>query len=181
MLPSLAERWSQELELGYTSCGFNTRMSFSKGMVYAFDFITFARDVAENYIVKDAWGNDTDIREVELILTTSMLKLWDAYKSCEDYLENCAANGYTFNITKCCPQRLEDERSLNYQFIQSYDLDDDDIEELISPTVQEIKEVLGGDWRKTVLYLAGAGLDERKAAHLEDNVAKALMADKRMY
>ena len=180
MLPSLAERWSEDLELGYVSCGFNTRMSFSKGMVFTFDFISFARDVAENYIVKDAWGNEVDVRDVELVLTTSMLKLWDSYDSCEDYLENCEANGYTFNITKCCPEKLEDERNLNYQFIQSYDLDDDDIEDLISPTIQEIREILGGDWRKTILYLAGAGLDERKALRLEDNIAKAIMADRRM-
>mgnify|MGYP000270166550 CR=1 FL=1 len=63
---------------------------------------------------------------MELILTTSMLKLWDSYDNCEDYVRNCLANGYTFGIAKTCPKELEQERTLNYQFIQSYDLSDDD-------------------------------------------------------
>lgn len=97
------------------------------------------------------------MRNVELILTTSMVKLWDSYKSCEDYVQNSLRNGYTFGIAKTCPKALENERSLNYQFIQSYDLDDDDIEELIAPTMDEIRDVLGGDWRKTILFLRGMG------------------------
>ena len=64
-----------------------------------------------------------DLSNVELILTTSMVKLWDSYASCEDYLRNCKENGYTFGITKSCPKVLENERSTNYQFLQVYDLD----------------------------------------------------------
>ena len=81
MLPCLAERWSQELGLNYTAGGMNTRCSFEKGMVFAFDFIDFAERIAGNYIVHDAWGNEVDIRNVELVLTTSMLKLWRSYDS----------------------------------------------------------------------------------------------------
>ena len=156
MLPSLAKRWSDELELDYLVSGVNTRFSWEKGMVFTFDFLDFAEKVAGSYMVNDAWGNDVDIRNVELILTTSMLKLWDSYGSCEDYVQNCLANGYTFGIAKTCPKELERERTLNYQFIQSYDLSDDDIEELIRPTMNEIKDVLYADPVKTVLFLKGA-------------------------
>ena len=41
-----------------------------------------------------------DINNVELILTESMLKLWDSYSSIEDYLENCKNNNYSFAITE---------------------------------------------------------------------------------
>lgn len=180
MLPSLAERWSQELELDYIVSGVNTRFSFEKGMVYTFDFLEFSENVAHNYIVKDAWGTDIDIRTVELILTTSMVKLYDSYKNCEEYISKSIANGYTFGIAKTCPKTLESERNLNYQFIQSYDLDDDDIEELIAPTMNEIKDVLGGDWRKTVLFLKGAGLNKNNIDNLENDFIKALMIDRRM-
>lgn len=180
MLPSLAERWSMELGLDYTVSGVNTRFSFEKGMVFTFDFVEFARDVAGKYIVKDAWGNDVDVRNVELILTTSMVKLWDSYKNCDDYIGTSIANGYTFGIAKTCPKSLENERNLNYQFIQSYDLDDNDIEELIAPTMQEIKDVLGGDWRKTVLFLKGAGLNENNVDFVDDDYIKSLMVDRRM-
>lgn len=180
MLPSLADKWSEELGLDYRVSGVNTRFSFEKGMVFTFDFVDFAEKVAKQYIVKDAWGNDVDIRNVELVLTTSMVKLWDSYESCEDYINKSIENGYTFGVAKTCPKELETERNLNYQFIQSYDLDDNDIEELISPTMNEIKDVLGGDWRKTVLFLKGAGLNAENISRVDDDFIKAIMIDPRM-
>lgn len=180
MLPSLAERWSAELGLDYVVSGLNTRFSFEKGMVFTFDFIDFADKVAGKYIVSDAWGNEVDVREVELILTTSMVKLWDSYASCDEYINKSIENGYTFGIAKTCPKELENERNLNYQFIQSYDLDDDDIEELIAPTMNEIKDVLGGDWRKTVLFLKGAGLNTENIARIDDDFIKAIMIEPKM-
>lgn len=180
MLPSLADKWSEELGLDYRVSGVNTRFSFEKGMVFTFDFVDFADKVAKKYIVKDAWDNEVDIRNVELVLTTSMVKLWDSYESCEDYINKSIENGYTFGIAKTCPKELETERNLNYQFIQSYDLDDNDIEELISPTMNEIKDVLGGDWRKTVLFLKGAGLNADNISRIDDDFIKAIMIDPRM-
>ena len=180
MLPSLARRWSEELDLDYVVSGVNTRFSFEKGMVFTFDFVDFANKIANKYIVKDAWGNEVDIREVELILTTSMVKLWDSYDSCDDYINKSIQNGYTFGIAKTCPKELERERNLNYQFIQSYDLNDDDINELITPTINEIKDVLGGDWRKTVLFLKGAGLNSENINKLDDDFIKAIMIDHRI-
>ncbi len=176
MLPSLARRWSEELGLDYVMSGCNSRFSFEKGMVFTFDFLDFAEKIAGgNYIVKDAWGDDVDIRGVELVLTTSMVKLWDSYKSCEDYIAKSLENKYTFGTPKVCPKTLENERALNYQFIQSFDLDDEDIEALISPTIQEIKDVLGGDWQKTVLFLKGNGLNENNIGRQENDIAKAIM------
>ena len=180
MLPSLSKRWSEELGLDYMVSGVNTRFSWEKGMVFTFDFVDFAEKVADSYIVKDAWGNDVDVRTVELILTTSMLKLWDSYESSDAYIENCLSNGYTFGIAKACPKELEQERTLNYQFIQSYDFSDDDIEQLIKPTMDEIKDVLYADVAKTILFLKGAGLNENNIGRLDNDYAKALMVDPRM-
>lgn len=180
-LPSLMARWSSEIGLDYVASGACTRCSFEKGMVFTFDFLDFGDKIAGgNYIVKDAWGNDVDVRNVELILTTSMLKLWDSYKSCDEYLKCCRENHYTFGITKTCPKQLENVRNLNYQFIQSYDLDNEDIDELIAPTIEEIYDVLSGDWRKSVVFLKGVGLTESNIEKIEDDFAKALMIDQRM-
>lgn len=180
MSPSLAKRWSDELDLGYTMSGCNTRFSFEKGMVFTFDFVDFADQVAHNYIVKDAWGNEVDIRDIDLVLTTSMVKLWDSYGSCDEYIRKSVANKYTFGITKVCPEELESERCLNYQFIQSYRLTDSDIDELIAPTINEIDDVLGWDWRKTILYLKGIGINEKNAVNAPDDYIKAIMIDRRI-
>ena len=180
MSPSLAERWSEELDLEYMMAGCNTRFSFEKGMVFTFDFVDFAKNIAHSYMVKDAWGNDVDIRDVELILTTSMVKLWDSYGSCDEYIRKSMSNKYTISITKVCPKELESERNLNYQFIQSYYLTDEDIDDLIAPTVNEIEDILNGDWRKTILYLKGVGMNARNAVKTFDDYAKAIMVDRRM-
>jgi len=180
MLPSLADRWAEEIGIDYRPSGVNTRFSWEKGMVFCFDFLEFAEKVAGKYTVKDAWGHERDIREVELILTTSMLKLWDSYESCEEYLRNCAENKYQFGIAKVCPKVLESERNLNYQFIQSYDLSSEDIDELIEPTMTEIEEILHADYQKTILFLKGMGLNEDNVEHIEDDYVKALMVDSRM-
>ena len=182
MLPSLAARWSSELGLDYVASGMCTRFSFEKGMVFTFDFLDFADKVAGgNYMVKDAWGNDVDIRNVELVLTTSMVKLWDSYKSCDDYIRLSLENKYTFGITKACPRELENVRNLNYQFIQSYDLSPEDIDELIIPTIEEIYDVLNGDWRRASVFLKGVGLCDKNISKIEDDYAKAIMIDQRVF
>lgn len=180
MLPSLAERWSQELGLDYVMSGANTRFSWEKGMVFCFDFLEFADKVAGTRLIKDAWGNEVDLSNIELILTTSQLKLWDSYKSFDDYLDNCLKNGYTFGIPKVCPKELENERYLNYQFIQSFQLTDEQIEELIQPTIQEIKDILGLDYKKSILFLKGMFLNENNLWKAENDFAKALMVDPEM-
>lgn len=180
MLPSLAERWSQELGLDYVMSGANTRFSWEKGMVFCFDFLEFADKVAGTRIIKDAWGNEVDLSNIELILTTSQLKLWDSYKSFDDYLDNCLKNGYTFGIPKVCPKELENERYLNYQFIQSFKLTDEQIEELIQPTIKEIKDILGLDYKKSILFLKGMFLNEDNLWKVENDFAKALMVDPEM-
>lgn len=180
MLPSLAERWSKELKLDYVVSGVNTRFAFEKGMVFTFDFIDFANKISGEYIVKDAWGNDYDIRNAELILTTSMVKLWDSYRDCNDYIGKSIANGFTFAVTKTCPQKLESERMLNYQFVQSFNLNDNEIDKLISPTIKEFKEVLEDNPIKSVLFLKGSGLNERNVRYLEDDISKAIMIDQRI-
>lgn len=182
ILPSLCQRWSDELGLGYMASGMNTRCSWTKGMVFCFDFIDFADKVAGgNYVVKDAWGHDVDVRKVEMILTTSMLKLWACYDSIDHYLACCAENHYTFGIAKTCPEALENKRDLNYQFIQPFQLSDDQIEELIRPTIDEIHDILSSDYRKTLLYLRGMNVTESNAFTGPSDFVKALMIDERMF
>lgn len=180
ILPSFAEQWSRDLSLSYNMSGCCIRMAWTKGMVYAFPFDEFAETVAHNYIVKDAWGNDIDIRDVDLVLPVSMVKLWDSYGSCEEWLSASYKNGYSFAVTKVCVERLESERTTNYQFLQCIEMTDDDIAELVEPTVSEIKDALGRDWAKTVLYLKGMGLDDKNVMRLDDDWQKALMIEPKL-
>lgn len=175
--PALAKRWSDELGLDYVMAGGNLRGAYVKGMVFTFDFHAFADEVAGKHIVKDVWGNDVDVRDVEIIINTSLLKLWSSYPSCDEYMRNVTANRYSFGLAKVTPKELENERTTNYQYLQSYNLTDDDIEELIAPTMDEINDVLGGDWRKTILFLRGVNLNDENVFKGKNGWIKALMID----
>ena len=178
----LAQQWSEDLKLPATASGFCVRNAFCKGMLFPFPFREFAKKVAKKNMIKDSWGNYKDINRVQVILTTSMLKLWDSYHSCEDYFENCRENHYHFSVTKTCELELDEERNLNYQFIQSYQLTNDEIRELVKPTLDEIKGVMGGDWRDALLYLRGSGMrdDPNYINSLENDYIKALMIEPEM-
>lgn len=183
ILPSLAKKWTKQLTgVDDILSGFCIRNSFLKGMVFPFDFIDFAKNVAHKDIVKDIWGNNININEVEMILTDNMLKLWNTYSSIENYLQNCDKNHYKFRVTKYCEPILENERNLNYQFIQSYKLNDKEIDELIKPTVNEIQDVLGGDYRKTLLFLKGIHMTDKTAFAGDKNtdIVKALMIEPKL-
>lgn len=153
--------------------GVCARCAFLKGMLFTFDFKDFAVNVAHKTTVIDAWGDERDVMSADAIITTSQLKLWSAYKNYEDYYDNCLKHGYEFRLTKVS-EELDENRNLNYQFTQSYYLDDDDIDALISPTVDEIMDIISMDPRKSIVYLAGSGLDDDNVMK-SDLVTQALM------
>lgn len=182
MSPSYSRRVNRYLTgKDETISGMNTRWAWNKGMVYTFDYIDFGNIVAHNYKITDAWGDERDVRYADVILTTSMLKLWDSYDSWEDYYNNCKKNHYQFSTTKITPEKLENVRNTNYQFLQSYNFTDEELQELCQPAIDEIKDVLGMDYRKSLVFLAGYNIDADSVFKDEyDYCTKALMIDKRM-
>ena len=185
MLPSLSRRWNGELNDDYehTMSGCNLRCAWTKGMTFTFDYIKFAEEIVgasddcpEKYLITDVWGHQRDIRDSELIITESQLKLWSCYESWEDYYYKCLENKYTIRVAKTAPHEVDVVRQLNYQFIQSLNLSDADIKELISPTVNEIKDTIGLDPRKSIVYLCGKNLKAENIKYA-DAAARALMAN----
>lgn len=173
--PELCKKWGIEIgEGGYVS-GMNCRCAFVKGMLFTFPFQRFAHEIAHETIVKDVWGQEHDIDTVDLILTTSQLKLWQAYSSWDDYWSNCQKNHYTFRISKVCARHIEKERTTNYQFIQPYNWTDEQVDGFIEPTIKAIKDMSTGDWMKTVLYVRGSGLTAENVAESHNDWTKALM------
>ena len=175
--PEMSAQWAQYLNEGDEPLsGYNVRCAFLKGMVFTVDFKQFAEEVAGTYIIKDAWGDERDVRDADVILTVSMLKLWNSYAGCEDYLDNCMKNGYEFCIAKSAPHELRNVHTTNYQYLQDFTFSDEQIDNLIEPTVAKIKDCLGLDWAKLLIYMCGSGLDEKSVLHM-DPMCKSIMAN----
>ena len=187
MTIELAKRWNGELCGNFDKplCGCNLRNSFLKGMVFPFDIVGFAEQIngaslenPEGYLVEDVWGTKRDVRDAELIITESQLKLWDCYSSWEHYYNSCIENKYTFRVAKTASdyEDMDEVRQLNYQFIAPLRLNEDDVRDLVKPTVDEISDILGGDYRKSLVYLCGSKLNDENIQYA-DVVARAIMFD----
>lgn len=148
------QRVGESLGLNYTPSGVCLRNAWLKGMLYPFPIIEFVEKCNNgNYMIEDIWGNIQDIRKCEMIVTESSLKLWSAYNSIDEYVNACEECGYGFSVTKISPHVLEERRELNYQYLQSYDFTDEDIEELCAPTIQYLKDAMCGNYSSTIKFL----------------------------
>ena len=185
MTVELAKRWNGELTGDYDRplCGCNLRNAFTKGMVFPFDIVKFAEAVngasdenPDRYLIEDVWGTKRDVRDAQLIITESQLKLWNCYDSWEHYYFSCIENKYTFRIAKTAAnyEDMDEVRQLNYQFIAPLKLTQEDVKDLVKPTVDEITNILGGDYRKTLVYLCGSKLNDDNVRYA-DVVARAIM------
>jgi len=176
--PRLAKEWAEELELDYTPAIFVIRNAFMKGMVCVIDFHAFSEEIGK-HIIKDTWGNDVNIRDMDLIITTSQLKLWDSYDSCNDYISKCKENGWSFGISKYSPKEDACHVFSNYQFLQVLSLNDSQIESLCKKTVNYFEKTLGGDINYTLMYLLGKNVNKSFDSDIfdktADNITKALM------
>ena len=71
------KRVAESLGIDYVPSGVCLRNAWLKGMMYPFPIEEFAREInGGQYIVNDICGNPKDLRNIEMILTESSLKLW---------------------------------------------------------------------------------------------------------
>jgi hypothetical protein len=152
--PSMAKTWSRDLGLDYIPSTFVIRSAFLKGMAVTFDFHEFAMEFNQT-IFTDIYGNTIDVKDIDCIVSESMLKLYNAYPSTEIYVENCEKNNISFGISKFSPKESKKHCTSSYQFLQVLDLDDFQIEHLCKPTLDWIKGVSGGNIQDVLLYLLG--------------------------
>ena len=180
--PKLANKWGMDLRLNYTPTSFVIRNAWLKGVVTAFDFEEYAnsREDMRGKKVIDVWGKEWDLKDVDMIINRSMLKLSKHYKSLEHYLEECEKNNHGFSVTKYVHDEIDNERMLNYQYIQCLNLSDEDIDNLLQKDITEIKEVIGDNYIKSILYGRGKDLNDRNVwtDDIETRHINALMINK---
>lgn len=173
--PRLAQKWSEELEMDYTFCNCVIRAPFLKGMVTVFDLDLFAKEVANKYIFTDIYGIERDIRDVDLIVSESMFKLWSSYSSTEDYIQKCNSNQLGFSIARINPKKEKTYAKTSYQFLQVLNLSDIDIAKLCEPTLEWFRNVSGNSAEDMILYATGEHSFEPRDFEKADITTKAIM------
>lgn len=178
--PELSARWATELEMDHVPSQWIVRQSFLKGMVCTFDFRAFCEEVnGGNYLIDtiytDAEGKPVkaDLHEVDMIVSESQFKLWDSFESMEQYVENTHKNKLYWGITGCSPKEPKDVLRLNYQFIQTLDLKQADIEELCAGFVDWIERVSYKDPTYMLLFLLGKDVDQKSMIRILSSPDKA--------
>lgn len=175
--PRQAEIWAGDLGLDYIPSAFIIRNNFMKGMLTVIDFHRFSEEI-ENHIIQDIWGNNVNIRDMDVIITESQLKLWNAFSSCQQYVANCKKNGLTWGVSRYTPKEDNHFVFSNYQFLQAQDLNSDKIKSLCNKTIKYFDNIIKSDINTTLLYLLGkvvSKYDENILNKISDPVAKALI------
>lgn len=119
---------------------FMIRLPWVKGLLVPFPFDKFAEEHS-SFIVKDIYGQEHDIRDVEIIFTKSQFKMAKYYSSWQEYKDK-----YTqFN---CKAAKLNQEENkfnevkLNYQMLQTLsDITDGELTSLSQSTNEDIEKV----------------------------------------
>jgi len=165
--PKQALAWSQELGLDWVPSQWCVRQNFLKGMLCVFDIHTFCQEVNDgNYIVntiyEDSDGNyiKADLRDYEVIITESQFKLWDSFPDINTYINNCHKNKLFWGISQYTPKHAKDILKLNYQFIQTLNLNQESIEKLAQQFVDWISGVSYDNVYYMLLFLLGVNNNE---------------------
>lgn len=152
--PDMAQLWADDMHLTYTPCSFVVRTAFIKGNLVTFDFKEYAKEHGINTIV-DRYGTKYNINDIDILLSESQFKMAKYYSSWEGYLSYHNSYNLQWGVARYNKEYDDEYVLTNYQYIQILDLTKEDIEGLVSYTVNWIKKVCSGDLLYTLLYNIG--------------------------
>lgn len=170
----MANKWAEELGLDYTPSQWCIRAPYCKGMLTVMDMKSFCdtelkeyKIGEDRYMIKTSYKDENgeykmvDIRNIDVVISESQLKLWDSYSSIEDYQDNCKKNNLKWGVALASPKKDKDILKMNYQFLQTIRIESNrDIEKICGEFVDWISGVTSKDIYYTLLFLLGTDVDE---------------------
>ena len=152
--PEMAACWAEDMHLNYVPCSFVVRTAFVKGNLVPFDFKAYAKEYGIS-IIKDRYGTEYNIDDVDILLSESQFKMAKYYSSWEGYLSYHRAYNLKWGVARY-NKEFDDEYVLtNYQYIQVLDLTKEDISGLVSYTTNWIKNICSGNIEYALTYNVG--------------------------
>lgn len=125
----VSELWSKEIGLDYHAIGFQIRLPFFKGYSIEFPFREYYHSIGVDSI-KDIFGHEHKIDEVDCIWNISMWKAFKMFKTnfgeegWNEYIQRLENYEYKLGISKYSHHKkdLNLKARLNFQYIQCLDL-----------------------------------------------------------
>lgn len=183
-----SKQWAEELGLDYVPAQWCVRHNYIKGMLSTFDIHKFCEKKNKGKTViktsyKDENGNPklVDLKDIDVIISESQFKLWDSFSSIEEYNENCKKNNLQWGVSLFSPKKDKDILKMNYQFLQTLNLNQQDVEKVCNKFVNWITKATSEDINYTILFLLGVNNDEDRIIdylkNSENHWIKSLMID----
>lgn len=101
---------------------FQIRLPYVKGMVHQVNFQTLL-DLCGQKVITDIWGQEHNVKDVDIILTKSMFKgfgwLTDSGMTWADYWDDFRRYRHALYITNVSKVKPETHTELNYQFLNT--------------------------------------------------------------
>ena len=114
---------------GTVHTSFQIRLPYIKGMVHQVNF-HWILDLCGQKTITDIWGQEHKIKDVDIILTKSMFKgfgwLKDSGMTWEDYWDAFRRYRHALYITNVSKVKPETHTELNYQFLNTISIREDE-------------------------------------------------------
>ena len=177
--PEMAEFWKNDLNLEYLPASFIIRAPFIKGLVSIFDFKKFAKEIAHTEYIKDIYGIEYKVEDIDIILTASQFKLYKKYQNFQEYMYFFKKYNHIFGVTRVTKENNDIMTTLNYQYIQTNNFTEDSIKLLADYTLNYLKKIMNGERLYAILLLNGKNDFGSKIEDIENNsnsyISKAIM------
>ncbi len=161
---------------GYTPSEYILRAPWCKGLVAAFDFKAYCREHGVT-VIRDIYGTEYAIDDIDVLLSTSQFKLWKIYGKhggWKYHQESMKRYGLRWGVVIANKEKDDYYRALNYQYIQALDLSDKDIDELCSHTEELLTKLCSGDTETVYQTLVGfSDGEEGLSSYNEDSMEAA--------
>ena len=151
-------KWFSEdigLEDGNVLCQFVVRSAFVKGCLVTMDFAKYAKEVCGTDKIVSMYGEEFNVDDIDVLLTESQFKMHKYYNGVKEYTDFHTRYNLKWGVARYNKTVDDDYSLLNYQYIQNNNLNDETIDELISPTVDWLQNVCSGDRTYALLYTLG--------------------------
>lgn len=155
--PAWVQKIAAELGYNYMPSEYILRAPWCKGLVVAFDFKTYCEDAGVT-IIKDVYGKPHNVKDIDILLSTSQFKMWKVYGKYGgwDYHQaSMQKYNLRWGVVIANKEHDDDYRALNYQYIQALTLDDGDINDLCKHTEDLLTQLCSGNIETVYRSLVG--------------------------